>query len=334
MKRFAYILIHILLFSCSDNVCVTSNRKVIVGDFDNTYELVGEKVDIIQSIGFYGCEIKYPYLILSLYNQNHFLSVYNIKNGRYLGDYFKKGDAPHEYLDFNILNQELDSIILIDDPQRKKLNSYTLSFKNDSLEFKKKNIINYDKVYGDVYTLFINSDSSVWTKIYDIDNKSLYYTNSTTKNIINPFCHEFEIDDLNRIMTLADGINEHGTKIASLTGVLDQVEIIDLLNSKNNISAVISENTLTWNDFRKKNIDEIKEYFLSQPRCNEKYIIALHNNNDYEKELLLIDWEGNGIAKLKLKEDLIDFDIDWEQNIIYGITEDEEVYKYNIDIKL
>ena len=72
-----YFMFFILLFcivlvcSCSNTTNISNGEQVFIDIFDNTYYLKGEKLDYIQSIGFYGCEIHYPYLFLNLYPINY-----------------------------------------------------------------------------------------------------------------------------------------------------------------------------------------------------------------------------------------------------------------------
>ncbi len=333
MSYIILIFVATLICSCSDTTQITNSEQVYIKDFRKKSKLYGEKLNYIQNIGFYGCEIIYPYLILNLYKQENHIAVYNLKKELYYGDYFKGGVGPNEYLDFTILNQYRDSIIWINDVHRKKIKSYILNQTNDSLVFNLETEYDYANNNEDVFSVFVCPDSTIWEKQYDIEKKLLYYTNSSRKKTIYPFHDNISRNDLNRIMTLADGIKEDGTKIVSLTGIWDQIEIINLLRNGKSLSVTTSTNVLSWEIYKKTSSDQLQEYYLSLPRCNNEYIMTLHNNNG-KKELILIDWEGHGIAIYFIEEDLIDFAIDWKENIIYGVTANEEVYKYLLDDKL
>lgn len=317
----------VLVCSCSNTTNISNGEQVFIDKFDNTYYLKGEKLDYIQSIGFYGCEIHYPYLFLNLYNQDFHVAVYDIIKKKYYGDYFKKGPAPHEYIDFSFLNQANDSVVWINDAHRKKIKSYVLNQVNDSIHFTVNAELDYGNKKEDVFSLFVNQDFSIWEKRYDIEKMNLYFINSQRNNIVYPFHSNISRNDLNRIMTLSDGIKDDGTKIVSLTGIWDQIEIVDLINNKNNISVSTSQKRMSWENYQEKSNEELKEYYLSLPRCNDELILTLHNR-DGEKEILLIDWNGNGIADFKIEEDLIDFTVDWKRQIIYGVTSDDNIYKY------
>ena len=68
------------------------------------------------------------------------------------------------------------------------------------------------------------------------------------------------------------------------------------------------------------------------PRCKDDNILLLHNG-EHSMEFILIYWNGNGLAKYIIKEKLIDFSVDWDQETIYGVTDDEKVVSYQNFLK-
>ena len=52
-------------------------------------------------------------------------------------------------------------------------------------------------------------------------------------------------------------------------------------------------------------------------------------------EFHVINWEGEALYRLKTDEELRDFNIDWKNRMLYGISEADEVYVYSLkEVKL
>lgn len=330
MKQVLLVFVAVLLLgSCSKKSPVLNGKLVNVDEFEHEYVLSGEPLSYIESKGFLGCEIKYPYLFLNLYRQDEFVAVYNLQEQSFLGNYFSHGKAGDEYVDFNIVNQNGDNVFWTIDPQNRMLREYAYKQqKNDSI-FQQVNEIKC-KIADDLFSVFTANNELYAYKAYS-QAKGLYLKNTKSGKTFSPYNHKFQQNDLNRIMTLADCMKPDGSKIVSLTGIWDEVDIVSIDGSDENMSITTSDKLMSWNEYLNTNSDNFIDYYISLPRCNEKYIVVLHDNQKIH-ELFFFEWNGNGKAKYVLKEKLVDFAIDWEHSTIYGLTENEQIYKYNYSI--
>ena len=175
----------------------------------------------------------------------------------------------------------------------------------------------------------LNADSVLWVKSYE--NNQLIYKH--TDQIKNMYADPLSRNTLNQMQTLSDAIKRDGSKIVSLTGILDQIDILSLTPGGDNISVTASaDKTLpTIHEQQEEHFQNTTDFYLSIPRCNNDYIMVLYQSpRTQTKELQLIDWDGNGLCRYLLEEDLIDFCIDWNRKTIYGITDAEEVFKYDL----
>lgn len=337
MKKyiFAGLLLSLIciLISCKKNENLFNGTVKQIVQFSQEQTLLGEKLPYINNIAFFGCEITYPYLLLHLSKQDYFTGIYDVSQGKYIGDFFRKGEGPSEFLNFVIINQKMDSVLWIHDLTRQGIKAIHISKTIDSGETVINEEISY-KGYSDPLVVFRTKDSGLWIKNFSVADGVTYSRfKSDISNTIPLYNKELSINDLNKTKTLADCIKDDETQIASLTGVLNQIDILDISHPERNISVTTSSEMITFDHLVSTHDNDLIDYYLSLPRCNDSFIIALYNNeHEQKKELHLIDWNGNGLCKYKFNENIIDFCIDWKNQVIYGVTKKEEVYRYNIEL--
>ena len=89
--------------------------------FPQEQNLKGERLHYINSIGFYGCDLNYPYLVLSLAKQEAQTAIYDLERKKFMGDYFHIGQGPDDFTSFIIINQNKDSLLGINDVYKREL---------------------------------------------------------------------------------------------------------------------------------------------------------------------------------------------------------------------
>lgn len=329
-KNIIFFIFAIFAFcSCDKKDPVINGNIIYVDKFEKEKVLSGKPLTFIESKGVFGCEIRMPYLLLNLHNQNDYIAVYDLDLKKFVGNCFTRGKSDDEYLDFNLVNLYNDSVIWTIDPQKKTIREFSyIAHENDSnlifREVKKMPC----KINADLFCVFPLEDMIYAYKAFS-PNNGLYYENCKTNKRLDVFNKNIKKNDLNRIQTLAESMKPDGSKIVSFAGVWDVVNIISLNDDiDNNISITTSNELMTWDEYKELSKNDLKDYYISIPRSNNDYIAVLHDNQT-NQEILIFDWDGNGIARYALKEKLLDFAIDWTNNTIYGLTEDEVVYKYD-----
>lgn len=325
MKYLLFVLLSWSLFvGCTKDNLISNSETVYIDTFIHEDTLEADSLDYIVSKGVFGCELRYPYLFINLYNQEHFISVYNLVTSTYIGDYFKRGNAGNEYLDFNIINQNNDSVFWVVDPMKRRLQSFCYVNGDDDILIE-QNRIDY-KINDDILSIFVEEDAVNVYKSYNNEH-GIHYVVKGNHGVLTPFKY-LKRNDLNDMLTMSDAINDDCSKIVSLTGCFDQIEIISL-DGQSNISVTTSKKILTLEELRSVYQDDLPDFYISMPRCNDDSILLLHNNQkDYE--FLLIDWSGKGIARYTIKEKLMDFSVDWLRQTIYGVTEKEKIVVYRL----
>lgn len=298
--------------------------------FPQEQNLKGERLHYINSIGFYGCDLNYPYLVLSLAKQEAQTAIYDLERKKFMGDYFHIGQGPDDFTSFVIINQNKDSLLGINDVYKRELKIINLYQTIKTQKIVYQQVLKYKEHNADNF-IALNADSVLWVKSYE--NNQLIYKH--TDQIKNMYADPLYRNTLNQMQTLSDAIKRDGSKIVSLTGILDQIDILSLTPGGDNISVTASaDKTLpTIHEQQEEHFQNTTDFYLSIPRCNNDYIMVLYQSPQTQtKELQLIDWDGNGLCRYLLEEDLIDFCIDWNRKTIYGITDAEAVFKYDLPL--
>jgi len=327
-KIFLYCLILLFLLGCNEKPAFSDARIVYVNDFEISQSLKGEKLDYIEHIGFMGCELMYPYLMLNLYKQANYVALYNLVERSYEGDFFTQGGGPEEFADFNILNQNNDSTFWVNDLYNRRLSEYVIKQDGDGVQMVRRNVVKYNHLSDDIYSVFVNgAHSPFYYKCFSIKEGVAIRKSSGGINI-HPYNRKFTMSDMNHFTMLADCMKSDGTKMASLTGIFDQVDIVSLTSMEENLCLATTP-IKSWESYENTSRDEYVYPYLSLPRCNDEYIATLHDDSG-KKEFLIFDWTGNGVCRCFVDENLVDFAIDWERKVIYGVSDNEEIFVYDI----
>ena len=324
------MLVGLLMAGCSKRSDFINGEVVVIDSFAESGSLQGEKLDYVNSKGFFCCEVRHPYLLLQLSRQNNHVAVYDLQKRSFVGDCFAKGKAANEYMAFNFLNQYDDSVFWTIDPQRRVIHAYSYKNVSDSgCMFKEVGKQEY-KIAEDVFVMFMHGGKPWLYKAYSKE-KGLYYKKTVADGIVSPFPKKFSMNDINRVTALSDAMKPDGSKVVSLSGSLDEIDIISLDGSDGNLAVTPTGRNISWKDLKESSTEKRIWHFLAYPRCSDKYIVALHDNQT-NRELLVIDWEGNGLAKYTLGEKILDVAVDWKNGDVYGVTEKDEVYRYKVPL--
>ncbi|MDR2086599.1 MAG: TolB-like 6-bladed beta-propeller domain-containing protein [Dysgonamonadaceae bacterium] len=292
----------------------------------------------MDSIGVARVETFGSYLMLINYRQPYFLQVYTAYSDgyQYSGRFFRKGKGPKDFLGFQVIKKEYPCL-WIQDYMNKHVKKINIEQGFDDRSFIIEKIYSYKKTV-DPFNVFYLSDTCFLIKDYDV-NKGLYYLKynpekesiSSEEFILYNYPVTYPL--MNKMLTLADVLHPRGNKIASITGVFNQIDILNLDNPDKNISVTTNQKPVKYQDVMNTGKEDFQEYYFSYPVCNEQMIFVLYHSQDANKpvQIHVIDWDGNPVAKLHLDKNIRDIHIDFNEKIIYGIEdESERVYKFNI----
>lgn len=331
------LLLCMFIVSCdlSDNLFL--GREKYIELFNHEYHIKGVKTESIDTIGTFLIDFAHPYLITTLYKSSNYIKLYDLETRKFIGDFAFKGDGPSEFLSFGVLNQTQNSILWAQDYFKKKLYEIDLKQSEKQMTLAVVDNIDYSPIV-DPLQIFYCSDSLLLIKNIEVENGICYVKYdpiSPGKKMERIYMYNYVLSqtDLNLILSLADCLKPDSKMIASLTGVLNQIDILNLEDSTKNLSVIMGKGPKALEDIR-SNKSPLYDYYISLPRCNDDLIFALYrnkNNND-KKEFHVINWEGEALFRLFIDEDLRDFNIDWMNKKLYGITMDDIVYIYDIKV--
>lgn len=336
MKRnIVFLLLCVVVLSCEDKN-LFCGRLISVKTFDREQYLKGIMAEVIDTIGTFQMDFAAPYLITTLYKTPYFAKFYDGETLKCLGDFAYKGDGPNEFLSFSVLNQQQDSVLWVQDYHKRKLYGIDLAKSVTQMSIVLKKEFGYTQVI-DPLQVFYCSDSLLLIKNVDYECGLQYikfnpYFADEEKERIYMYNSVFSQQDLNLIMSLSDCLKPDSKMIASLTGVLNQIDLLNLEDSTKNLSVRMGEGPVTLEEVR-QNSETLHNYYISFPRCNNDLIFALHCNkeNSDKKEFHVISWKGEALFKLYVDENLRDFNIDWKNGRLYGVTTDDIVYVYDVN---
>lgn len=286
-----------------------------------------------DTVGNLSLHIIDHYLLIRQYKQPYFIKCYDLTNGKFVGDFFRKGEGPDDFLDFQISFLDYPYLHIQDFFKKKiKVIDFAQVLKNKSPYLIAE--IDYSFVNDPYNVFYVGRSDELVIKEFVI-GKGLQYCkyNISNRKVSDEFVLYNKLIDynfINHCLSLADCIKPDGSLIVSNIGILDQLDVIDLQNRQNNFSIVTRKNPPTITEIDGINEKEQKEYYKSYPVCNDLYISALYNG-DHTDEIRIFDWQGNGILRCRLNNNVADYCIDWNKGFIYAKDEiGERIYRYNI----
>jgi len=314
-------------------------------EFEKSYSLDGEKI-LEESIGVDNLHIVDSILIFSTPALDTLYQIYAINQLDKIRSLVKKGDGPSE------LNQVLKPLYFT-----KKNNELLISFYNKArlgifhLNISKSlhkgfavfqdtiNLEGYSEIYRayqiNMKEVFVdNLDFINLNQIYSTYNIEEKQTLTADTAITSKLQSQSDI----YMMATCTIFNKELKKYASGMIFQDQINIYDLKIPENSLSVSPHKNTASLLENAQTIMPLKKEYYVDI-REGQSKIFALYVNQtrkdwatgDKPAEIHVIDWNGKPICKLTTKEKLLHFDIDKENNQFYGLTEKQEVIKYDLN---
>jgi hypothetical protein len=338
MKTGRLILLLFISFSCCKGNDPTENffkGSIKIIHFSEEYFLSGEIMNV-DSIGIAEVEIFDSYLIMTNYRQPYFTQIYTYPDEyKFIGNFFHRGKGPNDFLAFTIIKKEYP-YLWIKDYVNKHVKKINIEQGFDDRSFTVEKIYDYRKII-DPFNVFYLNDTCLLVKDYDI-TKGLYYLkyNPQKRSISDEeyIMYNYPVDYplMNKMFTVADRIHPHRNKIVSITGVFDQIDLLDLDNPEKNTSITTSNKIIKYRYVMNSERDSLPKYYFYS-FCNEQMIFVLYHSHDPNNpvQIHVIDWEGNPVAKLHLDKNIRAIHVDFNQKVLYGIEDERErLYKFDL----
>lgn len=340
MKKYISLsFLVISLLSCQENP-LFENSPVQISDFPKEITLKAEKIDK-EIIG-----INNLYIIDTMFigfntrGNEGFFSCYSLPDFHHLRNCITPGRGADEFLTLTYNKQftkDTSSIKLwISSHISREVSEFNLtsSIKEQKTIFGKRFLL--DSI-TDSY--WFNINDSIFATYSTSDN--LYYTVYNLKTQkpltrVKIYKENTKFDPF--IFDITGVISPDKTKIALAMFNLNHI-IIHPVDGKNIKPLTIYHTTNTIHEISQlEPID--RKTFYSDIRATENYIFALYINRtgkiEDQKttqciEIHVFDWKGNPVQKMKLPNYIRFFDIDPQNEYIYGLNPfNEEIFRYNI----
>jgi hypothetical protein len=316
-------------------------RKIIA--FEREYSVSGEFVDV-DSIGVRRITVSGQYLILRMGQLPYFFKIYDLKDLSFIGDFGYKGQGPDDFRRVTAIRNKGYPYIEVEDWGLKQVRILDLEKLAETNRVVASKVLSYSEIAktGTVFRTFYVNDTCMLVKVmltpWEDDTKFSYvqYNPLSGKSIKTFKLYNYPVTQnmSNEILTLADCMKPDGSKIACHTGILDQIDILDINNPDNNVSITLNNYSLDYPHEKplEDSLTGLKMFYMSFPICTNDLIFVLYNNHQSRKfEIHVIDWNGKPVCKLVLDRILDSIEFDEEQGVIYGLEmETTQTYKYNI----
>lgn len=337
IKLLFLLIVVSVLCSCSGG-----KKSFFIGDikvisFEKQCSIQGEHLNI-DSIGVSGVNILGRYLIVQIYGSHYLTQIYDLETLDLIGDFLLKGHGPNDFGYIDIIKKEYPYFWVQDRLyENVQLINIEEIIGNKQTTAKKK--LRYDNIVEPLNAFYIN-DTCLLIKSFNVD-KGLYYfyynpQKSILSNEVIMYNYPITSDILyGKMIPLADCMKPDGTKIVSISGILDQIDILDIHYPEKSISVTTTNYQYDYKYIKNVRSDEMKTFYFSYPYCSDKFVFALYENEDvsppHNIELHIIDWDGNPLQKFSLDQRIGFFSIDFDSGYMYGVSEiEEKLYRYNI----
>lgn len=337
-KKWKIFVLFILFISCQQEKSVFENSRVIyVKGFPETVSLIGEK-QTMMPMKVSSLYIVDTFLLVKNVDQPFFFSVYNLNNQQDMGQFVSHGRGPLEVSGVTYGGNYF--------------------YDGDSVKFWFLDV-NLNKVFELNLTASVAEGKTVLTDIttfplrffrtFRISNTTCFSRQYDTKRIsyvmhgLDGVCKKewvlYEDVDQQSFYSLGsiEQLKPDGSKLILEMIDFNQINILDLKGG-NNLTITTGDQLYTLKDIQDKKVEPYIYYRCSQ--CSDNRIFALYlnqKNTEWRKEkkpveIHVFDWKGNPLYKLDIPQYLSGFSMDYKNKALYGLTVDEEIYRYDLSM--
>ncbi|ASB47977.1 BF3164 family lipoprotein [Alkalitalea saponilacus] len=356
MKLNILLIFGCVLFSCSSDYKndLSNSTSVFIKYFPKSITLKAEPIKIeLPGINHIHC-MNNLLIGINYSGSNDFLHLYDKEDFSHITSLIARGKAPDEFLTLNYDYQwgkdSTGTYMWIKDINSNKLCKINLS---KSIE---KNRPVFDKCINNLqmdlwYMKFVVNDSLLVLTPHiqkHVNNLTLQHYNLLENRTI--FERQLYKDNFspkidNQVYGLRTMIKPDGTKLLAFNSNFSRFHILNL-NLTNNKTITTYEEIAEKEikrELQRIELYDLKRYYINFLVTNQK-IYALYANKYPQEtrsldtttgvEVHLFNWAGDPLKKFIIKENLWQITIDEENKTLYGITANEQLYRYDLsDIK-
>lgn len=322
--RLLIILVIFCFFSCDEG----KDKSRYFTTFESEYSLKHELKAFTPHYYGKGTILNFTnnkLFIHDLYSQDSIITVYSTKSFKKLGNIGTYGQEPGHILQPGSLafSSNKEKLFLVDNAKG-HIVGYDIDSALNQSDYLPSTFIPYP---SNIFVSFIEHlEKDIFiTRQLDINTDLLIKFKS--ENIIDTLGKWYQTDD--PIVLMDDftqyyyGISKHPKKerYVSLYTAYDVIQVTD---STGNSTFTIGPEKISYKDIKNEYVT------YSRPYTSDDYIFASYIGEEFNQLLSfsfsnihVFDWEGNPIAKFNLDIPLLNFTIDIESRIIYGLADNE-----------
>ena len=354
LNRFDSILLLVLLLTIS---CTNSSKSDLI--FKLEYSLEGNQI-LLEDVNINQLFTIDNYLFGHQYKGEYYFKIFDIENLSEIGELCRRGNGPNEFPFYLMLNQHYtdnsevciwvhdltvgrltkinvtqslrdnETIVLREIPTRPQSAFYNAFVIDSSLIVGRStnSIINMNRLqlYNPIDDSIIRT-ISLFPKV-DVNQ---------SKDDIN-----FTMLKYNPLFVSSIGLKPDKSKIASAMTSFNRVDIFDINGDV--YKSIIEGPDVP--DYLKKYLNAVEDnsesslqYFYNSIFTSNNFIYALYVGQELSEygqkplptQLRIFDWEGNPMAKINLNDYLINFTIDEDRGVMFGVDHyNEKLLQYDI----
>lgn len=129
--------------------------------------------------------------------------------------------------------------------------------------------------------------------------------------------------------------NQANNKVCAFPLYVNHFQIVDL--EGNNDLIISTADSDDWRLIEQRDFEDLSVFYSSK-RITDDYIFALYFNKKIsewdkvveESEIHIFNWSGEGVARLRFKNNIVTFAVDMKNKVLYALNNLEQLTAYDI----
>lgn len=310
--------------------------------FNKSYELTGENIplDIIGASNLYLID---SFLLVLTPQLDTLYSILSTEDFTHIANFGTRGNGPNEFIRAlePLSNQTKENNILIQlfNNHQNQLLYWNLTASLNQGEIIFKDTVNIDGMTG-IYKVHYLDDDALFIDFIDVEKLNQKYgiyhipTHKIT-DTVEALRGGMSEKSNSYLLASSTVFSLKNRKYVSAMKFVDQINFYNIADPTDSKCFSMNKKQKSIREVEKIEMPKRMEYY-NDLRSNASNVFALYANqnrkdwalNGRPATIQVFDWGGNPICELKTKEQLVQFDIDSKNNILYGLTNEEKIFIY------
>lgn len=295
------------------------------------FEVLGNSIQIIDTMLL----VKHQYS-----NPPYYWDIYSLNNMEHLKSVLRRGRGPNEVMFAHYTGQY----------EKADGGIWMFLLDNNSAKFYKINLTESIRSGNDVVEQVSRIDPQKSPYFLLDDNSFLYRTkynekdgsvslakgdNSWENPTMTKKIYEGATFEDSHKLIHALYYSPKNKKVCVTPTYVNNIQIIDLEGDSDMVLSCAESDS--WPSVQQNNSLESIKLYYSTTRITDDYIFLLYLNktiaqmrDSKEVEIHVFDWSGRAVAKLSLEDSIVSFDVDMNNEVLYGLDKLSRLYAYDI----